>query len=155
MQQWQKQTINKECEMMVRPIFANEVLGANNGSFDPQYDVVSGGEVVAENAVLRLKNPVTTEGTPLNAANLNNMFDFDNFESMRGHRKTTTRTSTAVTETITPIGSNVVNARRVTTFPAADRIRVETTIFAANGGTVIRRTTVNTTVGATVTEEVS
>jgi len=128
----------------------------NEGRFEPQYDIISGNEVVAENITLKLKNPITEEGTPLNSVNLTNLYDFDNMESMSGHRKTVTfNANGSITETIAAAGTGVVNARRETAFPSATLIRVATTIFADNGVDVLRQTTVNTTMGAQIVEEVS
>jgi hypothetical protein len=142
--------------MMIRPVFRNEIVSSVNGSFEPQYDIVSGGTVRMENAVLRFKNPISQEGTKLNAVNLTNLFDFDNMESMRGHRKTTQfNANGSITETITATGSSVVNARRETSFPSASAIRVVTTVFADNGVDVLRQTTVNTAVEGSITETVS
>ena len=143
--------------MMVRPVFLNEILGKNNGKFEPQYDIISGdGEVVAENTMLRLKNPILAEGTPLNSVNLTNLYDFDNMESMRGNRKTTVfNDDGSIAETIMEIGSNMVNARRETTFPTVNTVRVITTVFADNGVDVLRQTTVDTAVGANIVESVT
>jgi hypothetical protein len=141
---------------MIRPIFTDEIIGTHNGSLEPQYDISSGGTVQVANAAFRLLNPVTMQGTPLNSTNMNNLFDFDNVESMCGHRKTTIfNANGSITETITRIGSSVVNARRETTFPNAATIRVVTTVFADNGTTVLRQTTNNISTGASITEDVN
>jgi len=141
---------------MIRPVFKNEIIGKNEGGFEPQYDIIGGdGEVLAQNAQLRLKNPIMTEGTPLNSVNLTNMFDFDNMESMRGHKKSVrVDDDGSIIEEISAIGLDIVNARRVTEFPNAETIKVTTTVYGDDGVDVLRQTIVNTILGDEVLETV-
>jgi len=141
---------------MIRPVFIDERLAEHNGSNEPQYDIVSGGNVVVRDAVLRLRNSITTQGTLFNGVNITNLYDFDNMDSMRGFRKVVVfNVDGSITENVTAIGFDVVVARRETSFPNAEVVRVETTVFADNGVDVLRRTTVDSVMsGGGIVEEV-
>ena len=138
---------------MARPIFGNEILETHNGSNEPQYDITHGGGTIA-NAILTLKNAISQSGTPINADNMNNLFDFDNLDSMRGNiSETILNSNGTITENIS-IGSVIV-ATRLTEFPTASTIRETTTVYDDTGTITLRRTIINTTVASNrITQEV-
>jgi hypothetical protein len=76
---------------------------------------------------------------------MNNLFDIDNMDSMKGNTRTTTfNTNGSITEEIRDSVTNVLNARRLTTFPASGNVVETTTIYADDGKSVVRVTTVTT-----------
>jgi hypothetical protein len=128
----------------MRPVWQNEVIGDICGDFDPQYDISVDGTVLHENAKLTLKNPIATYGTRHSADNMNNLFDMDNMDSMRGHYRTTVfNADGSITEEIKNSITNVRNALRVTTFPAGGFLET-TTIFTDDGQFIVRETAIAT-----------
>ena len=124
--------------MMRRPIFQNEILSSINEDNEPRYELIHMGDGTVK---LRLANEIATHGTPHSADNMNNMFDFENLESMKGNNKETSFSNDGnIIEEIKSVASGVVNAQRVTTFQNGE-ILVETTIFNDAGTDVIRATT--------------
>jgi len=124
---------------MKRPVFQEEILGEINGSNEPQYEIKGS----MENATLKLQNPITQEGTPFNAINLNNLFNFDNLPSMRGGTQITRfPTQQSIVETIEH--DNIVNAIRATNVTSEQVISIET-ILSNCGTKIVRQTTSITT----------
>ncbi len=140
---------------MARPVWRNEVIGDVGGDFDPQYDLSVNGEVVFQNAKLTLKNPVTTAGTRHNADNMNNLFDIDNMDSMKGHtRQTIFNADGSITEEIRDSAANILNAKRVTTFPANGSVVATTTVYTDDGVGILRQSAITTSfVGTTGIQE--
>ena len=142
---------------MARPVWQNEVIQQYKGSFDPQYKIQHAGGTIEE-AKLTLMNPITTEGTPHNADNMNNLFDMDNMDSMKGNiRKVVFNADGSITEEIRDKVTNILNASRVTTFPDSSSIKETSKIYTNDGLYVLRETTITTRFNAdgTITEEVS
>lgn len=140
---------------MARPIFRNEVIGKVGESYEPQYNIAAeNGNLTG--AKISLINPITTAGTPQNADNMNNLFDMDNMDSMKGNVKATVfNADGSITEEIRAEGSDIVNARRETSYPMPATVVEKTTIYSDDGKTVLRQTTVTTTFGTSIKEEVS
>ena len=135
---------------MRRPIFVNEIIGRVGSDNEPRYNMTENSDSTVKFA---LANPVQTPGTPINADNMNNLFDFDNLASMQGNTKTTTFSGDTITEEI--VSSGAVNASRVTTIGAGAIVEV-TSVFSDDGVSLLRRTTVVTRFsGAGIIEEVS
>lgn len=125
---------------MARPIFINETLGSINESTVPQYTITHS-DGVLDNAILALKNPITVQGTPQNADNMNNLFNFDNLESMRGNTRITIfNADGSVTENIKNTSTGIINAIRTTSFSGTTIIEV-VTIYDDSGTIVLRQTT--------------
>lgn len=143
---------------MARPVWKNEIIGDINGDFDPRYDIAVDGEIVLEGAKLKLRNPITTEGTNHNADNMNNLFDIDNMDSMKANTKQTVfNADGSITEEIRDKSTNVLNAARVTTFPANGNIVETTTVYTDDGKFILRQTVITTSFSGTSTikEEVN
>ncbi len=131
----------------MRPIFKNEVLAAVNGNYNAVYDISHSGGVLT-NAKISLKNGITTPGTPHNADNMNNLFDFDNLDSMRGNTRITVfNANGSTTESIKNTSTGIVNAKRETSFPN-DTIVEVVTVYDDSGAIVLRRSTKTTTFNA-------
>ena len=141
---------------MARPVWTNEIIGDIDDDYDPQFDIEVNGTTVLSGAKIKLKNAITQEGTRHNADNMNNMFDFDNMDAMRSNKKDTIFNSNgSITEEIRNISSNILNAKRVTTF-SNNNINEVTTIYTDDGLHVLRSTAVSTTIepNGNVREEV-
>jgi hypothetical protein len=124
---------------MARPIFTDEVLGANGGVQTAQYDIIQDGAVSAQNVSLTLKNPITTPGTPLNAANMNNLFMFDNLISVSGSTYNTTGLGTStITETIIDTTSGILIAKRRSAKGSNSNWTITETLYGSDGATVIQ-----------------
>ena len=142
--------------MARRPIFTNEVIADIGGDFEPQYDIIAENGTLT-GAKLTLKNNIFVQGTPQNADNMNNLFDFDNLGSMAGNTCTTVfNPDGSVTETIKDTDSLVTNAVRSTAFPGSNVVEA-TTVYDDTGLIILRQSTKTTTfnVDGSITEAIT
>jgi len=145
---------------MKRPVFQNEISGDINGDASPRYKMQSQDSTFnVDNVSIVYQNPITQQGTPINAENMNNMFDFDNLESMAGNNSRTLFNQSdndGILEEIYAAGTpNIVNARRLTNFLPNGNITETTTIYSDDGIGILRQTIKTTSFdGDIITEEV-
>jgi len=108
----------------MRTIFKDEILAPYQGSYDPQYAI----QTTAGASKLTLLNPVAQPGTPLDAATLNNLFDFDNPAGAAGYRRATAFIAGGIEETYYDLLTGSRAAHRLTTFPNGN-IEVTETVY--------------------------
>lgn len=136
---------------MIRPIFKNEIIGDIEGDFKPQYDISPQGHI-------ELKNPITVQGTPVNADTLNNLFNMDNLDSMAGNFKDTIfNADGSITENIREHEGVAINATKTTKFLATGEVEETTIVYDDVGEVILRQTSITTRFNAdgSITEVVS
>jgi len=140
----------------MKPVFVDEVIGQVGGAYTPVYDITAGNVTIASDAEIKLKNPITQQGTPHSAAVMNLLFDFDNIAGMPGNKRVTAfNADGSVTETIASSTAGTDLAKRVTTFPG-NTVVGEETLYDSTGTALLRQTVTTTTFNTdgTISEEV-
>ncbi len=124
--------------------FENEVMGAINGDYDAQYDIEVAGKAVISSAKFRLKNPIITQGTPLNADALNGKFDFDNLAAMSGVKLVPkSNPDGSIIEIITFVETNKKIATREVSSGLDGSIDEIETVYQSDGVKIQRRTKIH------------
>lgn len=129
---------------MAHLYFWDEVIQKVNNSNEPCYTITHSGGTLT-NAKLKLENAVSQAGTPLSAANMNRLLDFDNPAFMKLCSKTITATPSGLKEDVRDSASGALVAWREITFNGDGSVKEYTRIKDGYGSSDMSLRTVNIT----------